>query len=246
MPNSTLLVAGSIHQAHDRFSEISRGRQCCFISFSALLCAQSCPVPQWTASTVDQILTQGDKMYLDALESRAIPDTETISLTYLPDRARWSLPIEANKSNQSPVEANKPNQSPIEAQTNNQSPIRVTNTQLPIVVEPSEAQNQTNDNPLWLIKYKDFYQGRLTRDEHKNEAPYYTLRSALMNAFSNNNYAFIILDGYIMALFKCLDCLYLFDSHARNCFGMPDPNGTAVVMKCADQSIRRLFMLSFT
>ena len=26
----------------------------------------------------------------------------------------------------------------------------------------------------------------------------------------------------------------MFDSHARNCFGMPDPNGTAVVMKYAD------------
>jgi hypothetical protein len=55
-----------------------------------------------------------------------------------------------------------------------------------------------------------------------------------MNAFTNNNYAFIILEGYIMALIKTTDCAYVFDSHARNCYGMPDPNGTAVVMKFAD------------
>ncbi len=34
------------------------------------------------------------------------------------------------------------------------------------------------------------------------------------------------------ALIKGLDStFYLFDSHARNNNGMPDPNGTAVVMK---------------
>ena len=47
---------------------------------------------------------------------------------------------------------------------------------------------------------------------------YYTLCSTLMNAFSSNTYAFIILEGYInMALIK--DCIYLFDSHSRNVCG---------------------------
>ena len=46
----------------------------------------------------------------------------------------------------------------------------------------------------------------------------------------------IILEGYTMALLKCTqtDCMYLFDSHSRNVFGMPDANGTAVVMEFAN------------
>ena len=108
----------------------------------------------------------------------------------------------------------------------------VTNTDLPNVVEPVEAQINTNDNPLWLVDYKEFYQGRVNHDEHETaEGPYFTLRSVLMNAFTDNNYAFIVVEGYIMALINTVDCIYVFDSHARNCFGMPDPNGTAVVMK---------------
>ncbi|CAB4019299.1 deleted in malignant brain tumors 1 -like [Paramuricea clavata] len=38
-------------------------------------------------------------------------------------------------------------------------------------------------------------------------------------------------EGYMMALMKQADFFYLFDSHARDSSGMPDPNGTAVVMK---------------
>ena len=38
----------------------------------------------------------------------------------------------------------------------------------------------------------------------------------------------------MMALIKQTDFFYLFDSHARDCSGMPDPNGTAVVMKFAN------------
>jgi len=74
MSNATLFIAGSIHQGHEQFSDISRGRQCSFMSFSALLCAQSLPVPQWSTSTVDQILTEGDTMYLNAFERHCIPD----------------------------------------------------------------------------------------------------------------------------------------------------------------------------
>ena len=57
MFNAVLLIAGSIHQGHERFSDVSRGRQCSFMSFSALLFAQSCPVRFWDTATVDQILT---------------------------------------------------------------------------------------------------------------------------------------------------------------------------------------------
>ena len=90
MSNLNLFVAGSIHQGSERFySDISRGRQCSFMSFSALLFAQTLPI---TASNVDQILAEGDRLlYIDAFESRSIPDTETLSLDYLSREMRWSL-----------------------------------------------------------------------------------------------------------------------------------------------------------
>ena len=51
MPNSDLLVAGSIHQGRERFSDISHGRQCSFMSFSALLFAHTLPIEQWPHAT---------------------------------------------------------------------------------------------------------------------------------------------------------------------------------------------------
>jgi hypothetical protein len=44
-----------------------------------------------------------------------------------------------------------------------------------------------------------------------------------MNTFTQSKDAILILDGYMMAW------PYLFYPHARNSFGMSDPNGTAVV-----------------
>lgn len=60
MPNATLIVNGSIHQGVSRFSAISKGRQCAFMSLSALLRAHSCGLSQWTAHIVDQLLTEAD------------------------------------------------------------------------------------------------------------------------------------------------------------------------------------------
>ena len=54
-------------------------------------------------------------MYLNALESQSIPDTDKLSLIYLPNQARStvrSLAIEVTAQNQSPVEVT---QSPCEA-----------------------------------------------------------------------------------------------------------------------------------
>ena len=50
-----------------------------------------------------------------------------------------------------------------------------------------------------------------------------------------------------MALIKSVGDIFIFDSHAHYCFGMPDPNGSAVVMKCADiKSLEQhLHQLSF-
>ena len=61
------------------------------MSLSAMLLkrANSCRVSQWTADTVDEILIEGDTMYVKAFDDDTIPDTETLSLTYLPDRVHW-------------------------------------------------------------------------------------------------------------------------------------------------------------
>ena len=67
MSNSNLFIAGSIHQGSERFSDISHGRQCSFMSFSALLFAQTLPIEQWITCNVDHILAQGDRFYVDAL-----------------------------------------------------------------------------------------------------------------------------------------------------------------------------------
>ena len=84
--NSTFFDRGSIRQGDNRFSDVSRGRQCAFMSLSALLCANSSDILTWITETIDGILIEGDVMYLKAFEERSIPDEETISLNYLPDR----------------------------------------------------------------------------------------------------------------------------------------------------------------
>ena len=276
MFNSTLFVSGSIHQGDERFSESSRGRQCSFMSFSALLYSQMHPVEFWGSHTVNEILKYGDTLYLQALRNQTIPDTETLSLDYLPDRARWftvQSPVEAHNSNEMPseahnsnenmpiIEAHNLNEMPIEAHSSNEMPVEAHNSNENMPIEahnlnenmPIEAHNsenaflgvskdvqskrlgkkvKTSNNPLWLINYNEFYQGQIGMED--TEAPYFTLHSALMNAFSVSNYVFIILDPYTMALIKSADDIFMFDSHARNCFGMPDSNGSTVVMKCTD------------
>jgi hypothetical protein len=188
MLNATLFTRGSIHQGDGRFSNISRGRQCAFMTLSALLCANCGNISKWTTQTVDRLLAEGDSMFLKAFEERSVPDEETISLNYLQDRVLWFTMTQ----NQSPNEANDPNQSPDEA----------------------------NDLDL---------------------------HSALMNTFSNDNYAFMILDGYTMALIKHTDnVIYVFDSHARNDYGMLDDNGTAVVMKCCDLTTLEQYLRSLS
>ena len=62
-----------------------------FMSFSSLLCAQSFSVRHWDTATVDQILIEGDWMYLNVLESQSITDTDTLTLIYLPNQARSTV-----------------------------------------------------------------------------------------------------------------------------------------------------------
>ena len=64
--------------------------------------------------TVDQILTEEDAMYVKAFDDGTIPDTETLSLTHLPDRVCWpTVTANPDKPNQLPTasEATKLNES---------------------------------------------------------------------------------------------------------------------------------------
>ena len=80
-----------------------------FIRFSALPCAQTLSIESWNSAIVDQIIFEGDKMYLNAFERRFLPGTDALSLVYLPDRAR-SLPIDAQRNSLSIEVTTSPNQ----------------------------------------------------------------------------------------------------------------------------------------
>ena len=133
---------------------------------------------------------------------------------------------------------------------NNELPVVVENTELPVVVENTEmpmvrgstelpvvVENTVpaivgpiDKNLIWLINYEKELQGLLITDSCEVESPYYTIHSALLNTYVNYNYAIFILEGYMMAIIKQLNYFYIFDSHARDLNGMPDPNGTAIVI----------------
>ena len=77
------------------------GKDNVLLSLSALLRANSCRVSQWTADTIDEILIEGDAMYVKAFDDDTIPDTEILSLTNLPDRVHWpTMTADRAKPNQ--------------------------------------------------------------------------------------------------------------------------------------------------
>ena len=80
----SLRSRGSIHQGHERFSGDSRGKQCSFMSLSALLTAQAISVDKWDSTIIDHVLVEGDKMYLNAYNNGLIPREELLSLNNLP------------------------------------------------------------------------------------------------------------------------------------------------------------------
>ena len=70
MLNATLFIRGSIHQGDSRFSDISRGRQCAFMSLSALLTAHCDDIWTWTTETINRVLAKE----ITAFEKRSKPD----------------------------------------------------------------------------------------------------------------------------------------------------------------------------
>ncbi len=64
-----LFLSVDIHQGAERFSVHSRGKQCAFMSLSALLTARNIPLNLWSRITFKYALLQGDTMFLNALDS---------------------------------------------------------------------------------------------------------------------------------------------------------------------------------
>ena len=82
-----LFLSCEIHQGDDLFSVQSRGKQCAFMSLSAVLTAQNIPLIDWSKTTLNNVLLQGDKMYLQALDNGFVvlePDVEFLSVDNLP------------------------------------------------------------------------------------------------------------------------------------------------------------------
>ena len=82
-----LFLSANIHQGNDLFSMYSRGRQCAFMCLSALLTARSNPVVVWSKTTLNNVLLQGDSMYLEALNNVLIvsdPGVDLLSINNLP------------------------------------------------------------------------------------------------------------------------------------------------------------------
>ena len=56
-----------------------------------------------------------------------------------------------------------------------------------------------------------------------------------------------MLNGYVVALLKSIDnSIYVFDSHECNHYGVPDPNGTVIVMKCTNISELEKYLSSLS
>ena len=148
-----LFLSAYIHQGDDLFSAQSRGKQCAFMSLSAILTAENMPLIDWSKTTFNNVLLQGDKMYLRALNNGLIvlePSIEFLSVDNLPKVVGEIDLMSQTSSAQFVVESNIDLPivvEPIEAQKKSDLPIVVEHIEaqnksdLPIVVEPIEAQN---------------------------------------------------------------------------------------------------------
>ena len=87
MLDASLFIRRSIHQGDSRFSDISIGRQCDFMSLSALEFANDDirAIFRRGHQKMDRALAEGDFMFLKDFEESSIHDEETFPLNYLPD-----------------------------------------------------------------------------------------------------------------------------------------------------------------
>ena len=141
-----LFLSADIHQGDERFSVHSRGKQCAFMSLSALLTARNISLNSWWRITFKSALLQGDKMFLNALDSGFIfldPGVEFLSVENLATvvNVAWCT----NLLNGFSYEIC---QTPVQAKTA-VSLVMVTNNDLHIVEEPFEVQNNITETQTY-------------------------------------------------------------------------------------------------
>ncbi len=142
-----LFLSADIHQGYERFSVHSRGKQCAFMSLSALLTARNISLNSWWRITFKNALLQGDKMFLNALDSGFIfldPGVEFLSVENLPTVVNVAWPC-TNLLNDFSYEIC---QTPVQAKTT-VSPVMMTNNDLHIVEEPFEVQNNITETQTY-------------------------------------------------------------------------------------------------
>ncbi len=128
-----LFLSADIHQGDECFNILSRGKQCAFMSLSAILTAQHSPLIDWSKTTLNNVLMQGDKMYLKVLDNglfNLAPGVEFLSIGNLPTvvnvtYAKNMFSYEICR----PVISTKP------------TSVIATKSTLPVVVQSTKAQN---------------------------------------------------------------------------------------------------------
>ena len=139
-----LFLSATIHQGDELFSAQSRGKQCAFMSLSAVLTAQHNPLIDWLTTTFNNVLLQGDKMYLKALNSGLVvleQGVEFLCVDNLPKVVGVSCfaSMFSYEIRDSSLIDKFHNISPVVHGCT--TPLRVTNRHLPLASEPIKAQN---------------------------------------------------------------------------------------------------------
>ncbi len=81
-----LFLSADFHQGNEIFNVHSRGKQCAFMAFSALLTARNIRLSSWSKVTFNNVLIQEDKLYLKGLNTGFIvvnQGTDFLSIEHL-------------------------------------------------------------------------------------------------------------------------------------------------------------------
>ncbi len=155
-----LFLSADFHQGNEIFNVHSRGKQCAFMTLSALLTARNIPLSSWSKVTFNNVLIQGDKLYLKALNTGFIvldQGTDFLSVEHIPKAISVSS-LCTNMSNDFSYEICQPMIS-LPHSSAQENIVRSPNGDLPTVVEPfgvqnnitkvaSETQNINTDSPI--------------------------------------------------------------------------------------------------
>ena len=90
----SLFISANTHQGAECFNTESRGKQCAFMSLSAILTAERIPLFEWSQSTIDNILIQGDYMYVKTVNNGLFginPEIELTSMDMQLAQVCWSF-----------------------------------------------------------------------------------------------------------------------------------------------------------